>query len=176
MLLVKTVDEEISRLSIERRNTAQKIKNRSEDAQLRSELRAITQRINTLRSTSILESENIKAKCGLAAEMVQQELRWTEDQLREHKKGNIVDPPSSISRVTTRTLRARAPSTLEANESYCLCGQGSYGEMVACDYPKCKREWFHLECVGLKSAPTTKKWYCPECKHKAQKQKKQRKR
>jgi len=29
----------------------------------------------------------------------------------------------------------------------------SYGEMVGCDADGCEREWFHLECVGLKVAP-----------------------
>jgi hypothetical protein len=36
---------------------------------------------------------------------------------------------------------------------YCYCNQVSYGEMVACDGDGCEREWFHLECVGLKVAP-----------------------
>lgn len=36
---------------------------------------------------------------------------------------------------------------------YCYCNNVSYGEMVACDADGCKREWFHLECVGLKVAP-----------------------
>lgn len=37
---------------------------------------------------------------------------------------------------------------------YCYCDGVSYGEMVACDMPDCKREWFHLGCVGLAKAPT----------------------
>ncbi|KAK9475300.1 uncharacterized protein V1510DRAFT_371401, partial [Dipodascopsis tothii] len=45
---------------------------------------------------------------------------------------------------------------------YCYCQQVSYGEMVACDGPDCKREWFHLPCVGL-SAPPKGQWYCEEC-------------
>jgi hypothetical protein len=36
---------------------------------------------------------------------------------------------------------------------YCYCNGISYGEMVACDADGCKREWFHLDCVGLKVAP-----------------------
>lgn len=36
---------------------------------------------------------------------------------------------------------------------YCYCNGISYGEMVACDAEGCKREWFHLDCVGLKVAP-----------------------
>ncbi|KAI9806281.1 MAG: hypothetical protein M1825_006396 [Sarcosagium campestre] len=41
---------------------------------------------------------------------------------------------------------------------YCICGDVSYGTM-------CEREWFHLDCVGLKEPPgRTTKWYCPDCK------------
>lgn len=39
-------------------------------------------------------------------------------------------------------------------EVYCYCNGVSYGEMVACDSEDCAREWFHLECVGLKVAPS----------------------
>ncbi|KAK9450549.1 uncharacterized protein V1518DRAFT_414125 [Limtongia smithiae] len=45
---------------------------------------------------------------------------------------------------------------------YCYCQQVSFGEMVACDAPDCKREWFHLPCVGL-SAPPKGQWFCNEC-------------
>ncbi|KAK4122838.1 hypothetical protein N657DRAFT_656905 [Parathielavia appendiculata] len=51
------------------------------------------------------------------------------------------------------------------DELYCYCNQVSYGEMVACDGEGCPREWFHLECVGLKVAPKgNAKWYCEDCK------------
>lgn len=36
---------------------------------------------------------------------------------------------------------------------YCYCNRVSFGEMVGCDGGDCKREWFHLECVGLRNAP-----------------------
>jgi len=43
---------------------------------------------------------------------------------------------------------------IDENEPrYCFCNRVSFGEMVGCDGPNCKREWFHLECVGLKVAP-----------------------
>ncbi|EWY93280.1 hypothetical protein FOYG_06550 [Fusarium oxysporum NRRL 32931] len=45
---------------------------------------------------------------------------------------------------------------VDADEpTYCYCNGVSYGEMVACDAVECPREWFHLECVGLKVAPTS---------------------
>jgi len=88
--------------------------------------------------------------------------------------------PRSKRRATSRRNRAETPheepaapvETEEANDEveeeeeendhdpddpnepkYCYCGRGSYGQMIACDNPSCKKEWFHLECTGLKTAP-----------------------
>lgn len=57
---------------------------------------------------------------------------------------------------------------IDADEpTYCYCNGVSYGEMVACDADGCEKEWFHLECVGLKVAPRgNAKWYCDDCKEK----------
>ncbi|KAF3457509.1 hypothetical protein FNV43_RR02167 [Rhamnella rubrinervis] len=52
---------------------------------------------------------------------------------------------------------------VDPNEpTYCFCNNVSYGEMVACDNPNCKIEWFHFGCVGLREQPKGK-WYCSEC-------------
>jgi inhibitor of growth protein 3 len=50
----------------------------------------------------------------------------------------------------------------EEGKKYCLCQHVSYGDMVACDNPDCPFEWFHWNCVGLKSEPQGR-WFCPEC-------------
>lgn len=65
---------------------------------------------------------------------------------------------------------------------YCYCGQGSFGEMIACDNDDCPMEWFHLGCTGLRAVPgdngeyagsslfidlltqSTVKWFCDMCK------------
>ena len=53
--------------------------------------------------------------------------------------------------------------TYDPNEPrYCVCNQVSYGDMVACDNPRCPVEWFHYPCVGI-TAPPKGKWYCPQC-------------
>ena len=44
---------------------------------------------------------------------------------------------------------------------YCFCNYISYGNMIKCDNPACKREWFHFHCVGLKNQPKGK-WFCSE--------------
>lgn len=36
---------------------------------------------------------------------------------------------------------------------YCYCNRVTYGEMIGCENLSCEREWFHLDCVGLKDAP-----------------------
>ncbi|WKY04530.1 hypothetical protein Q1695_005498 [Nippostrongylus brasiliensis] len=53
---------------------------------------------------------------------------------------------------------------VDPNEpTYCFCHQVSFGQMVACDGPSCKNEWFHFQCVGLTSSPVGK-WFCDDCK------------
>eukprot|EP00042_Codosiga_hollandica_P022661 m.85544 g.85544 ORF g.85544 m.85544 type:complete len:68 (+) comp50878_c0_seq16:538-741(+) len=52
---------------------------------------------------------------------------------------------------------------VDPNEpTYCLCHGVSHGEMIKCDAPKCKGDWFHLACVGLLKA-VKGSWYCPQC-------------
>ncbi|KAI0181806.1 hypothetical protein GGR52DRAFT_56446 [Hypoxylon sp. FL1284] len=106
--------------------------------------------------------------------------------------GSFPDPPhrsrSARNTSTTNTKRShkkgaaqqmavRAPDgggsppgddegDVDADEPlYCYCNGVSYGEMVACDANDCEREWFHLDCVGLKEAPPSNmKWFCDNCK------------
>lgn len=52
---------------------------------------------------------------------------------------------------------------VDPNEpTYCYCNRVSYGEMIACDNPECKIEWFHFDCVGIVVRPRGK-WYCTDC-------------
>lgn len=51
----------------------------------------------------------------------------------------------------------------EIKQTYCVCNKASYGDMIACDNPTCKHEWFHFTCVGLTSQPNGQ-WYCPDCR------------
>ncbi|KXN87714.1 Inhibitor of growth protein 4 [Leucoagaricus sp. SymC.cos] len=53
---------------------------------------------------------------------------------------------------------------IDPNEpTWCYCNRISFGEMIGCDDPECKYEWFHLECVALKAVPEDEEWYCREC-------------
>lgn len=67
-----------------------------------------------------------------------------------------------------RTTRNTQPNSELSNideQTYCLCDQISYGQMICCDNNNCKVEWYHFECVGLKANPGKgQKWYCPSCR------------
>ncbi|CAF3060762.1 unnamed protein product [Rotaria sp. Silwood2] len=52
---------------------------------------------------------------------------------------------------------------------YCFCNEMSYGDMIACDNPTCRREWFHYPCVGIVTPPKGK-WFCAECAQMQQQQ------
>lgn len=73
------------------------------------------------------------------------------------------------------TATATAPKPIEEivpeeyvdpNEPrYCICGDVSWGTMIACDNDDCEKEWFHLSCVGLSELPPRRtKWFCPDCR------------
>ncbi|GMR32162.1 hypothetical protein PMAYCL1PPCAC_02357, partial [Pristionchus mayeri] len=48
---------------------------------------------------------------------------------------------------------------------YCTCHQVSFGEMICCDNPDCKVEWFHFQCVGMTAGPSNNvKWFCEACR------------
>ena len=44
----------------------------------------------------------------------------------------------------------------------CQCPHDDVSEMIGCDAPDCRLEWFHFECVGI-MVPPKGQWYCPEC-------------
>jgi len=57
------------------------------------------------------------------------------------------------------------PGYGEVNDKlYCYCQSphDDVSEMIGCDAPDCRLEWFHFECVGI-MIPPEGKWYCPEC-------------
>ncbi|GMJ01844.1 INHIBITOR OF GROWTH 1, ARABIDOPSIS THALIANA INHIBITOR OF GROWTH 1 [Hibiscus trionum] len=88
---------------------------------------------------------------------------------RRGRKKSRVGTAAASAAATEVAATAANPTGMELdlpvdpNEpTYCLCNQVSYGEMVACDNPDCKIEWFHFGCVDLKEQPKGK-WYCPDC-------------
>ncbi|KAI1100286.1 hypothetical protein F4804DRAFT_319384 [Jackrogersella minutella] len=86
---------------------------------------------------------------------------------RSHKKGAAQQLAARVADEDTNSSgQGDDEGDVDADEPlYCYCNGVSYGEMVACDADDCEREWFHLDCVGLKAAPPSNvKWYCDNCK------------
>ena len=57
----------------------------------------------------------------------------------------------------------RAQSAVDMAK-FCYCQRPEEGDMVGCDSPSCEYEWFHLCCLKPRSLPTSKHWYCPDCR------------
>ena len=79
--------------------------------------------------------------------------------------------PELFGKFYSRTLRAQSSTAREESSSetelqstFCYCNGPEEGVMVGCDNDRCLYKWFHLECLSLKSAPKSKKWYYPDCR------------
>ncbi|EEB08097.1 ING family Png2 [Schizosaccharomyces japonicus yFS275] len=87
----------------------------------------------------------------------------------ERKRGRRGEPKSFKSSTASTGVKPMQEVIDEHNTKdeplYCYCEQVSYGEMIGCDGENCKREWFHLPCVGLVEPPKGI-WYCRDCEKK----------
>lgn len=68
-------------------------------------------------------------------------------------------PPATKKALLTEVVS----NTDDLKETYCICGRPSEGNMICCDDPNCKIQWYHFECVGIKEPPKGK-WICSACK------------
>ncbi|XP_020248026.1 PHD finger protein ING1 isoform X2 [Asparagus officinalis] len=92
---------------------------------------------------------------ALNSDGITRSARSTESSRGGRKKTKLATP--------TEQPSADFELPVDPNEpTYCICNQVSWGEMIACDNPDCKIEWFHFQCVGLKEHPKGK-WYCSSC-------------
>jgi len=78
---------------------------------------------------------------------------------------NTSSPSTSTGLPPRGRFEMVSPSSQGTNLKYYYCQEGEHGKMVGCDNPGCPYQWFHLECLRLKSAPRLRLWYCPDsCK------------
>lgn len=69
-------------------------------------------------------------------------------------------------KISVKKIKQQEPELVEEEPIYCFCQSPASGRMVCCDNPKCKYEWFHYKCVGLKTDPDPKsKWFCSDTCH-----------
>ena len=74
---------------------------------------------------------------------------------------NLFDDETNGSFDATNVLNTFPGQAIDERR-YCFCNEMSYGDMIACDNPTCRREWFHYPCVGIVTPPKGK-WFCTEC-------------
>ena len=72
-----------------------------------------------------------------------------------------VESQSAVDPTSTSSLLSLSTGDMA---KFCYCQGPEEGDMVGCDNPSCQYEWFHLRCLKLVSLPTSKYWYCPDCR------------
>ncbi|KAK1772980.1 putative undecaprenyl diphosphate synthase-domain-containing protein [Phialemonium atrogriseum] len=81
---------------------------------------------------------------------------------RSHKKGASAAAAAAMAVAAQQAAAEEDQSAQDDEEEADIDGDEP---RYSCDADGCKREWFHLECVGLKVAPKgNAKWYCEDCK------------
>ncbi|KAF8710838.1 hypothetical protein RHS03_01746, partial [Rhizoctonia solani] len=77
-----------------------------------------------------------------------------------------VPPPTPRKSTGAGAVNGKLPGNKNNNkktatdEIYCFCGEGSFGEMIACDADGCEREWASLKVVPEEN----EEWFCADCK------------
>lgn len=107
--------------------------------------------------------KNDKAANRRASERQGKSSRTPEPETKKQKKRTTTASTETTNESTTgrQSLQRRAAKNIQLNselnsideQTYCLCDQISYGQMICCDNSSCKIEWYHFECVGLKVKP-----------------------
>eukprot|EP01095_Lingulamoeba_sp_RSL-Kostka_P017350 TRINITY_DN8948_c0_g1_i1.p2 TRINITY_DN8948_c0_g1~~TRINITY_DN8948_c0_g1_i1.p2 ORF type:complete len:225 (-),score=63.53 TRINITY_DN8948_c0_g1_i1:1002-1676(-) len=113
------------------------------------------------------QQEKLKASQPKKTKSESRKRKATNDGNRPHKRPKKSSKKSGSSNNSTNNSVVPIPEMkVDPSEPiYCICNRVSFGEMVGCDNPECRVEWFHFECVGLTSSPKGR-WLCPECRSK----------
>lgn len=122
-------------------------------------------KIGRLRSGAPLTAEHWAAVQGhyeifsyLRAHRLRTEKRRLDSQILNRSNYDSIRATNALEHQTPSTnLQQRSSiQSLEPFEhvdyshgSFCICGRGFVGDMIACDNNECFIEWFHAECVGI---------------------------
>lgn len=68
----------------------------------------------------------------------------------------------SLEPVQKRCETVAVQDVAPENPVWCICRNEEYGEMILCENPICVIQWFHLDCMGLRTVPDGD-WYCMNC-------------
>ncbi|KAI5135750.1 hypothetical protein NEAUS06_1635 [Nematocida ausubeli] len=110
-------------------------------------------------------SKNFLSEINSLLSLVDQQLLLLESSY-EPKFGIQTQNPRIFKTNKNNPKRLRNPEDADApqmNGKYCICNGPAYGDMIACDAFHIEIPWFHMECMGLFSAPRGN-WLCPNCR------------
>lgn len=122
------------------------------------------------REVHLLNEEKI-ALAAQAEEMLRSYVERIDTDLKDFEEELDGDVPPDPLAVVDRPRRTIAELLLinppprpprPGEDTYCLCHSISHGQMVGCDGPGCRIEWFHLACVDLDRVPVGN-WLCDDC-------------
>lgn len=103
-----------------------------------------------------------KRKKGDATKKAEAEAEAEEEE-EEEKPAKKVKKSSASNKENEEEEETKIENGDAEPEKYCYCNGPDSGRMLACDGKQCKQEWFHFDCIGIKEAPDSKKWYCDDC-------------
>lgn len=161
--LIGQIDNKASQMTGKLDTLLESIQNNGSNDQTARAVSQIVESILFLRSNSVAEAEYIDQTVEHIRNQIELEIVKLRDPAFRY--AIPLDEPQQKSGKKKVVLTFNAS---EEEPRYCLCDDISYGEMIACDDPKCEIEWYHLACVGLQHAPKTGKWFCPACRKKRQ--------
>ena len=86
--------------------------------------------------------------------------------------------PEVLGKFYTR-LPSKIDCSIDAHDKlaqnvWCYCHKGEYGEMIQCESGHCEIDWFHIDCLRITKIPRGK-WLCPECRKKTDGDRKRKK-
>ena len=66
--------------------------------------------------------------------------------------------------ITSSSAAANTDNQMpNSDEVWCYCREPEDEVMIACDFPGCNIEWFHMKCLRMEIVPHGN-WYCPGCR------------
>uniref|UniRef100_A0A0R3SCP4 Inhibitor of growth protein n=1 Tax=Hymenolepis diminuta TaxID=6216 RepID=A0A0R3SCP4_HYMDI len=178
--IIRDLDEQVQNITTEataKTNELLRIaKNISKDERVKRLIK-----IQTLYQTAEELSNDKVSRAESIYELVDRQIQRLDADMMEFKKASVVKTMKKSRKKALSIANVKMPASaafvlaltndpknitdmpIDPNEpTYCICGDVSYGEMVACDNKNCPIEWFHFGCVGLTSKPKGA-WFCSQC-------------
>lgn len=148
----------------------------SDEEQIPNGNLSLVNQVSPNTSTSKKKKQKRKSKADLSLQNLHSITKSTQSQqtrpivdVRISK--NIVPPVADDTDSDSGNLVIELPKFVEQKAvqsterlyCHCRCPYDEVSEMIACDNPNCRVEWFHFDCVGITIAPKGN-WFCPDCR------------